>query len=126
MLANYFRVAFRNIQRSLSHSVINVLGLSMGLTCAVLIYLLVTYHLSFDNFHPESERVYRFVTEQHRDQVNYTPSVPPAFGNAFRNDYTFGEKVTRICKLEDALVSIDINNDIKKFNDDVAFVDPEY
>lgn len=126
MLANYFRVALRNIQRSLSHSVINVLGLTLGLTCAVLIYLLVTYHLSFDNFHADSDRIYRFVTEQHRDQISHTPSVPPAFGNSFRNDYTFGEKVARICTLDGSLVSIDVGNEVKKFNDEVSFVEPEY
>lgn len=126
MLLNYIRVAFRNIQRSVSHTIINVLGLSLGITCALLIYLLVTYHLSFDNFHSESDRIYRFVTEQHRDQVSYNFSVPPAFGNAFRNDYTFGEKVARVCTLDDALVSVDLDNETKKFNDQVAFVDAEY
>ncbi|HTF17566.1 MAG TPA: ABC transporter permease [Chryseolinea sp.] len=126
MLLNYIRVAFRNIQRSLSHTVINVLGLTLGITCAVLIYLLVTYHLSFDNFHSESGRIYRFVTEQHRDQVSYVASVPPAFANAFRNDYTFGEKLARICRQEGELISVDINNETKKFIDPVAFVDAAY
>ncbi|MGC3947344.1 MAG: ABC transporter permease [Chryseolinea sp.] len=126
MLSNYFRVALRNLQRSLSHSVINVFGLSLGLTCALLIYMLVTYHLSFDTFHTNADRIYRFVTEQHRDQVSYVYSVPPAFGNAFRNDYTYAEKVARVCTNQDVLVSIDLKNDKKKFNDDISFVDPEY
>ena len=77
MLISYFRLAIRNLHRSLSHSVINVLGLSLGITCATLIYLLVAYHISFDTFHTDHDRIYRFVTEQHRDQVSYVPNVPP-------------------------------------------------
>lgn len=126
MLTNYIRVALRNLHRALSHSVINVFGLSLGITCALLIYLLVSYHLSFDTFHTNADRVYRFVTEQHRDQVSYVFSVPPAFANTFRNDYDYAEKVTRVTTSLDALVSVEDNNEKKKFNDDVAFVDPDY
>jgi predicted permease len=126
MIANYFLVALRNIQRSLSHATINVLGLSLGLTCAILIYLLVGYHLSFDKFHSQSDRIYRFVTEQHRDDVSYVGAVPPAFGNAFRNDYPYGEKVARVCEADGAIISIQVNNEIRKFNDEVAFVDPDF
>lgn len=126
MLFNYFKVACRNISRSLSHSLINVLGLSLGVTCSVLIYLLIRYHLSFDNFHKHADRIYRFVTEEHRDQISYTPNVPPAFGNAFRNDYTYGEQVARICQYEDAVVSTEQGGKSKKFSDEVAFADPEF
>jgi len=126
MLLSYFRIAIRNLHRSLSHSVINVLGLSLGITCATLIYLLVAYHLSFDTFHFDGDRVYRFVTEQHRDQISRVPNVPPAFGNAFRNDYSYGEKVARICTHDDAVVSFESGRDNKKFADPVAFADPEY
>jgi ABC-type antimicrobial peptide transport system permease subunit len=94
--------------------------------CALLIYMLVTYHLSFDTFHSHSDRIYRFVTEQHRDQVSHVFSVPPAFGNTFRNDYTYAEKVARMCTNSEALISIDLNNEVKKFNDEIAFVDPDY
>lgn len=126
MLYNYLRVALRSLQRSVSHSIINVLGLTLGISCSILIYLLVAYHLNFDTFHGHADRIYRFVTEQHRDQVSYTAHVPPAFGNAFRNDYTYGELVARLCSHEDAVVSVDLKGETKKFNDLVSFADPEY
>src|SRR5688572_14516252 len=87
MLKSYLKLAVRNIIRSASYSTINISGLALGITCALLIFSLVTYHLNFDNFHTDSDRIYRFVTEQHRDQVSYVGSVPPAFGKAFREDY---------------------------------------
>ena len=84
------------------------------------------YHLQFDDFHHEDDRIYRFVTEQHRDQISYTGSVPPAFGLAFRNDYTFGEKVARICTLDEQLISVEENGHQKKFKEDVSFAEPEF
>src|SRR5688572_11812061 len=105
MLKSYLKLAIRNIGRSASYSVINVSGLALGITCALLIFSLVTYHLDFDNFHDDASRIYRFVTEQHRDQVTYAGSVPPAFGKAFREDYTFGEKVARLCTAREVIIS---------------------
>src|SRR6187431_2980918 len=126
MLRNYFKIAIRNITRSLSYTVINVSGLSLGITCAILIFSIIHYHLSFDTFHNNTDRVYRFVTEQHRDQISYVSSVPPAFGLAFRNDYSFGEKVARICTLTEQLVTIEEDANAKKFKEEVAFAEPEF
>ena len=106
MYKNYLKTAWRNIRAKKSYAAINVSGLALGIACALLIFSLVSYHLAFDNFHNNSDRIYRFVTEQHRDQVSYASSVPPAFGKAFRDDYTFGEKVTRICTLTEQLISV--------------------
>lgn len=126
MLKNHIKIAFRNIYRSLSYTVINVSGLSLGITCALLIFAIVSYHLSFDTFHANSNRIFRFVTEQHRDQVSYAPSVPPAFGAAFRNDYTYGEKVARIFTNTELLITVDGDGDPKKFKEDVSFAEPEF
>src|SRR5688572_27951883 len=126
MLRNHIKIAIRNIYRSLSYTVINVSGLSLGITCAFLIFAIVSYHLSFDNFHANSNRILRFVTEQHRDQVSYVPSVPPAFGAAFRNDYTYGEKVARIFTNTELLITVDGDGDPKKFKEDISFAEPEF
>jgi predicted permease len=126
MLRNYFKIAFRNIARSLSYSVINVAGLTLGITCALLIFSLISYHFSFDNFHADADRIYRFVTEQHRDEVSHVGSVPPAFGQAFRNDYSFGEKVARVCTLTEQLVMIDEAGQQKKFKEEIAFSEPAF
>jgi predicted permease len=126
MLKSYIKLAIRNIRRSASYSIINISGLALGITCALLIFSLVTYHLGFDNFHDTPDRVYRFVTEQHRDQISYAVSVPPAFGKQFREDYTYGEKVARVCTASEVLISFDHGNDVNKFVEDVAFADPEF
>ena len=96
MIKTYFKIAYRNLSHNKTYGFLNVMGLALSITCGILIFSLVKYHLSFDNFHANSSRIYRFVTEQHRDDIHYTGSVPPAFGNAFRSDYSFDEQTARI------------------------------
>ncbi|MEO8173731.1 MAG: ABC transporter permease, partial [Sediminibacterium sp.] len=93
----------------------------------ILIFTLVKYHLSFDNFHKNPDRIYRFVTEQHRDEISYAASVPPPFGKAFRNDYTFAEQVARAVISHNALISIKQGEEVKKFKEEegAAFTEPE-
>jgi putative ABC transport system permease protein len=126
MLKSYLKLALRNIIRSASYSAINVSGLALGITCALLIFSLVTYHLNFDDFHSDSDRIYRFVTEQHRDEVSYSASVPPAFGKTFREDYTYAEKIARICTAYEALITLEHGRELKKFTENAAFADPEF
>lgn len=59
MLRNYLKVAWRNIRRQKLYSFINILGLTVGLTSFLLIFLYVKDELSYDDFHPDAEQVYR-------------------------------------------------------------------
>jgi len=70
MIKNYFKIALRNLKKNRLYGFINVMGLAMSMACCILIFTLVKYHLGFDNFHKGSDRIYRFVTEQHRDEVS--------------------------------------------------------
>jgi putative ABC transport system permease protein len=128
MLKNYFKIAFRNLTRNKMYGFINVLGLAMSMTCGILIFTLIKYHLGFDNFHKDKNRIYRFVTEQQRDDISYAASVPPPFGKAFRNDYAFAEKVARFVTYHDVLISINDGHDIRKFREKegVSFAEPEF
>ncbi|NQZ78043.1 MAG: ABC transporter permease [Ekhidna sp.] len=59
MLKNYINVAFRNLLKHKFYSTINILGLSTGLTCFLLISLYVVDELNYDNFHADADRIYR-------------------------------------------------------------------
>jgi predicted permease len=128
MLKNYCKIALRVLFRNKTYSTLNILGLALSMACGILIFTLVKYHLSFDNFHKDPSRIYRFVTEQHRDITSYTGSVPPPFGKAFRDDYSFGEQTARIATWEDAQVSFHAGTDLKKFKEKggMAFAEPGY
>jgi hypothetical protein len=58
MFKNYFKTAWRNIVRNKTFSVINILGLALGLTCSLLILLWVMNERSVDNFHKNGDRLY--------------------------------------------------------------------
>ncbi|WP_342089220.1 ABC transporter permease [Dyadobacter sp. OTU695] len=126
MLSNYMKVAARNLKTNKAYALINIAGLALGMSCAILIFMLVRYHLSFDNFHAGSERIYRIVTEQHRDNISYQRSVPAPLGKAFRNDYTFAEKVARIATFEESLITLRNGNELRKFKDELAYAEADF
>jgi putative ABC transport system permease protein len=71
MFRNYFKIALRNLSRNKVYSGINIIGLSLGLACAMLIILYTSDELSYDRFHSNADRIYRVVS----DRVNPDGSV---------------------------------------------------
>ncbi len=59
MLKNYFRIATRILARNKLYTTINVLGLALGICGCMIIWLVGSYEMSFDRFHPDGERIYR-------------------------------------------------------------------
>jgi len=55
------KVAWRNILRQRWYSLIHVIGLAVGICVCIVIYLIARYELSFDDFHPDANRIYRIV-----------------------------------------------------------------
>ncbi|HYJ38592.1 MAG TPA: ABC transporter permease, partial [Chitinophagaceae bacterium] len=63
MIKNYFKIAFRNLWRHKIFSLINIMGLAVGMTACFLIFLYVTFELSYDSFHNKADRIYRIVAD---------------------------------------------------------------
>lgn len=125
MIKHFFKVALRNLEHNRAYALINVTCLALGITCALLIFTFVTYHLSFDTFHSKSDRIYRVTTELHQQGISREANAPQPMGKAFRNDFTFAEKVAMIYS-NYWLVSIPSSEDNKKFEQTVAFAEPEF
>ena len=123
MFKNYLKIAWRGLKKRRGFSLINVLGLSLGFGCSILVFLFVQHHLQFDNFHHNSDRIYRFNTEEHRDIVDYEPAIPPGFANAFRQDYDYAEIVAKSADRDDFLFIIDNPNGKKQLKADIAFTE---
>ncbi len=95
MLVNYYKIAVRHL-RSI-YSLINLSGLTIGLTVFILIFLWVNDELSYDRFHTGYERVFR-VVEHQQDNGRTLPIAvtPPLLGDYLKN--SFGE-VENTCRL---------------------------
>lgn len=123
MFSSYLKIAFRKINRQKSYTVINTISLSLGIACAILIFSLLKYHLSFDDFHPDRDRIYRVYTELHGEKVIYNTGVPNPFGQALKSGYGVTEKVGRVAFLPKRVVSLSPQT---KFEEDIAFADPDF
>ena len=92
MLKNYFTLALRNFWKQKIFSLINVSGLAIGISAALVIYLLVQYDFSFDKFHKGGDRIYRIVTSIALPDLSkgyyYKSTVPSPMGNVVRNETT--------------------------------------
>lgn len=128
MFKNNLKIAWRNLKRNRAYAFINVIGLSLGIACSIIIFALISYHLSFDTFHNNKDRIYRLVTEWHKETVDYSPAVPQPLGKAFRNDFTFADKTARIISYENVLISLPGEKEKKKFSEEqgVAFAEPAF
>jgi predicted permease len=128
MIKNYFKIAWRTIRRNRAYTAINVVGLTLGIAAAILIFTILSYQLSFDTFHPNKDRIYRIVTEFHDQRTDYFPCVPQPLGKAFRNDYTFADLTARVVSYRNMLISLPEEKEVKKFVEDkgVAFAEPAY
>ena len=128
MIKNYIKIAWRNLKRNKAYAAISVIGLALGIACGILIFTLVTYHLSFDTFHKDQDRVFRLYTEWHDDGIGKSNGVPQPLGKTFRSDFTLGEKTARVINFHNPLITITKGNEVKKFQeeDGVAFAETPY
>src|SRR5258708_30187917 len=88
MLKNYIVVTFRNLLRSKTYSFINIAGLSIGITCSLLILLWVIDELSFDRFHPKVNRLYQvWINAAFDGKINSWTSVPLPMHEALKSEH---------------------------------------
>jgi hypothetical protein len=107
MLKNYLLVALRTFWHNKVISVINVLGLSIGISAALVIFLIAHYDLTFDKFHKNADRIFRVVTDGHYDgKVSHMRGVPLPLIDAVKKDATGIDKATSFFTLQDMKVSV--------------------
>ena len=97
MLNNYFKLVVRNMLKYKFFSAINILGMSIGITACLLIFLYVVHELSYDQFHPNADRLYQIVFHARiGDQDITTSNTPPPLAGRFVADIPGVEAATRI------------------------------
>ncbi|MFI5159860.1 MAG: ABC transporter permease [Sphingobacteriales bacterium] len=99
MFRNYLRSAWRNITRHKFISFVNIFGLTVGLTCCLLIITYLINELSYDKYNVNADRTYRVTRifySRNGEENLHLSSVAPPFGPLLKTDFPAIEKITRV------------------------------
>ena len=108
MFKNYFKTAWRNIQRNKVNSFINIAGLAIGMSCVVLIAIYVQDELSYDTFFRDAKNLYQVNMTGTDNGVQFsTGNTAPAVGPTMHSLYPEIESYIRIYRPGDVMVRYD-------------------
>lgn len=127
LLKTHFRVTSRQILRHKGLFLIKIFGLAAGLGCATVIVLYVADELTYDRFHPGSERIYRITTRRVSQIGDFqSPTSPGPLATAVRADFPQAEKIARVISpLENSDHVLAVQGENRFFERRAWFVDPE-
>jgi putative ABC transport system permease protein len=119
MIKNYFKIAFRGFWKHKLFTLINIIGLSIGISAFLVIYIILHYDFTFDKFHKDSDRIYRVVMNiSFQGHKNYSSGVPGPLPEAIKSQATGIEEITPLYSLSPHFVYIDKDkNAQKRFKD---------
>jgi putative ABC transport system permease protein len=118
MLRNLFKTALRHILKHSGYSILNILGLTLGITCALFLIIYVADELSYDRYHEKADRIYRVsskITEPD-DQFTWIVAQIP-FGPQVVKDYPEVQSFVRFINMPRALYKYED----KEFNEENFF-----
>jgi putative ABC transport system permease protein len=122
MFRIFFKTAVRNLSKNKFFTVLNVIGLALGMSLALLFIALLFFLNTFDNFHSDKERIYRVTTQVHDQQNNPRYASAPASLAQKLKDFAGVEKVVRI----NGSLNEEATYGEKKIRIEGYFADPEF
>lgn len=134
MIKNYLTIAWRNLLRHKAFSIINILGLAIGMAACFLVMQYVRFELSYDRFHENNQRIYRVLIDYDLPSESVlTAANHPGTGPAMKSDFPEVEDYARIVHQSvflgkrATLSYVDSLGDEKTFNEeDVYSADPQF
>lgn len=102
MIKNYFKTAWRFFSKHKAYSIINVLGLTLGIASCIIIFLVVKYELGYDKFNSKANHIYRVTL----NAIDFNPSVSMAVVPAMRTDFPELEEVSQSWYHESGMITI--------------------
>ena len=133
MFKSYFKTAFRSLIRNRNYTIINIAGLAVGIAVCMMIFIIIQFHSSFDNFHSKKNRIYRVLTEYHHaDAANviYGKDVPFPMPAGLKTAFPQIEQVAPVWASHNDQLLIPDNNGTttKTFKEDkgVFFTEPSF
>lgn len=131
MLKNYFLVALRSFWRNKTFSLINIIGLAIGISASLVIFLLVQYDFSFDKFEKDGSRIYRVVGDSKSNNDTYHGnSMPVPLGPAMKKEVPGIELLVPFHTLDETRIATpwpDVNHpQVLRKQKDVVVTDAAY
>ena len=107
MITHYLKVAFRNLLKYKTQTVISILGLAVGFTCFTLSALWINYENTYDTFHPDAERLYIVSTDDEISPGKYGMYTPPALAGYLKEHW---DEVEQATLFQDNILFVQKNN----------------
>ena len=122
------KIALRNFWKNKSYTLINILGLSIGMASCILIFIFIRFQLSFDEGYKNEDRIYRVVTDwKYNSYDDFSSGVPLPFTAAARNEIAGIEKIGAIAKAGNVVhIKDKEGKEILKSREDVYYAEPEF
>lgn len=104
MFLNYLKITFRNFLRQKGFYFLNILGLSIGIACSILIVLFVNYELDYDKYNENHNRIFRMAVDGLAGNTEiYQTYTPAPLPQALYSEFPEIEKITRIATPDEVL-----------------------
>ena len=126
MISNYLKIALRNLIKRKGYSLLNIGGLTIGMTCCMLIFHHVSYEKSYDGFSPVAKDVVRLRLDSYQKGklAWQSATIYPAIAPTIRKDFP---EVLDFCRLHDAEMLLTNEANDVKFNETKGyFADPSF
>lgn len=123
MIKNYLTVAFRNVLKNKMFSLINIMGLAIGMACSILILLWVMNELSYDKFHEKKDNIYRVLFERINDDgsLSMRRNLPFLLGDAIKAEIPEIKEIARYSRGNRVPI---IKDNISFYENTVCYADP--
>jgi putative ABC transport system permease protein len=121
MFKNLFKIAIRNILRDKTYSSINILGLTIGITCSMFLLMYILNELSYDRYHKNADNIYRIISHIKETDNEFTWSVVQIpMAEELRNNYPEVKNAVRIFGTGKELYK---NGELQFYEDDFSLAD---
>ncbi|TRX57582.1 FtsX-like permease family protein [Fulvivirga sp. M361] len=124
MLRNYLKITLRDLKKNRWFTFINIIGLTIGISASLIVYVYVSHELSYDSFHKDVDRLYRVVsTSFSSNDTEYEDSTPYPLIGALNSEFSQFEACTQMHLDPSPLAVV---NDQKSLIDLVIFADSNF
>lgn len=124
MIKNFFKTFIRSLKRNKIYSLINIAGLAVGISCAIILYLYIRHELGYDLGYQNAERIYRVEVISSRDGTDkYHVNTARPYGPAMQKDYSEVEAMAHIHNIDQELLQY---NNKKLSTDGFAYVNARF